>query len=552
MLNANTPCFSQAIFQLVKDINPGDNSANIYELTKTGNSFHFFATDGVHGSELWRTDGTEAGTYMIKDIYPGEQGCGSSYWLPSITALNDDVLFIANDGEHGMELWKTDGTEAGTIMVKNINGTYTDSFYSIQMSSTYMTAMGDHVYFCAFTSTYGTELWKSDGTEAGTVLVSDIMPGANSSKPQFMTTIGNRIYFGAKSPDNLLSIYVTDGTEAGTIHLANAKISDSDHEDCKHFVELNGYVYFAASPTSDGDILNKELWRTDGTPEGTELFMEFNPDQVDDSDPRYLHVVNNKLLFGVNNTSNDVYYISDGTINGTVPLTDINGSEVETAGDFVGTSSIAFGENVMYIPSTWNGNPVIYKTDGTPAGTIRVGQSPDYMENYSSVGRRNHAVVIDGKLLFSSYDEENGCNAIFQNDGTSSGVFRTAPCTEYESPTDFENLGNKALVYMISPLNEFSGELYTVTPDFSASISVPQKENEITCYPNPAHGSVTIQTRHSGMKQFEIFDMQGKSIIKHTANGSTVTLDLSKIAAGVYMISVTEDHFTSTRRLVVE
>ncbi|MBX7052138.1 MAG: T9SS type A sorting domain-containing protein [Flavobacteriales bacterium] len=550
IMNMTSYMNAQASFQLVKDINPGDNSANVVELTKTGSDFHFFATDGVHGTELWRTDGTDAGTYMIKDIYPGEQGCGSSYWLPSITSLNNEVFFIANDGEHGMELWKTDRTEAGTIMVKNINGSYTDSFYNIQMSSTYMTAMGDHVYFCAFTNTYGTELWKSDGTEAGTVLVTDIMPGTNSSKPQFMTAIGDRIYFGAKSPENLLSIYVTDGTEAGTIHLANAKISESDHEDCKHFVELNGYVYFAASPTSDGDILNKELWRTDGTPQGTGLFMEFNPDQIDDSDPRYLHVINNKLFFGVTNTSNDVYYISDGTTNGTIPLTDINGDEVETAGDFIGTSSVAFGDNVMYIPSTWNGNPVIYKTDGTPTGTIRVGQSPDYMGNYSSVGRRNHAVVIDGKLLFDSYDEENGCNAIFQNDGTSAGIFRTAPCTEYESPTDFENLGNQALVYMVSPLNEFHGELYTVLPDFTSTIGEQKQSESITCYPNPTEGEFVIKTTSNQIKHIQIFDMTGHCVWHNTSFDATTRIDISTFASGLYLVMVLDQQSTTSLRLV--
>lgn len=75
---------------------------------------YFAGTDATHGSELWRTDGTEAGTYMLKDINVGSL---SSAPL-NMTALGEMIYFVANDGTNGYELWKSDGTEAGTVAIQ--------------------------------------------------------------------------------------------------------------------------------------------------------------------------------------------------------------------------------------------------------------------------------------------------------------------------------------------------------------------------------------------------------------------------------------------------
>src|SRR5207244_3151648 len=70
---------------------------------------YFSATDAAHGDELWRSDGTAAGTYLLKDIRPG---IGKS--APrSFTAVGGALFFAANDGADGFELWKTDGSAAG-------------------------------------------------------------------------------------------------------------------------------------------------------------------------------------------------------------------------------------------------------------------------------------------------------------------------------------------------------------------------------------------------------------------------------------------------------
>ena len=61
-----------------------------------------------HGSELWKTDGTAAGTVLVKDIRSGASGS----YPHNLTNVNGTLFFTANDGTNGYELWKSDGTAA--------------------------------------------------------------------------------------------------------------------------------------------------------------------------------------------------------------------------------------------------------------------------------------------------------------------------------------------------------------------------------------------------------------------------------------------------------
>ncbi|HYG61020.1 MAG TPA: hyalin, partial [Thermoanaerobaculia bacterium] len=85
------------------------------QFVELGGSVLFNVSDGVHGTEIWKTDGTAAGTSLVKDICPG--ACSAGSYL-SMVPLGPHVFFSADDGAHGAELWKTDGTAAGTVMVK--------------------------------------------------------------------------------------------------------------------------------------------------------------------------------------------------------------------------------------------------------------------------------------------------------------------------------------------------------------------------------------------------------------------------------------------------
>jgi ELWxxDGT repeat protein len=106
---------------LVKDTgpsssSPGTNSSSAFNSAVVNGWVRFAAADPPTGLELWKTDGTAAGTVLVKDIAPGGGADPTR-----LTALGNILLFEANDGTSGMELWKSDGTAAGTGRIKDIN-----------------------------------------------------------------------------------------------------------------------------------------------------------------------------------------------------------------------------------------------------------------------------------------------------------------------------------------------------------------------------------------------------------------------------------------------
>ena len=85
-------------------------------LTDVNGTLFFTANDGTTGDELWKSDGTEAGTVLVKDIFPGAIGRIPFSSSPNfLTDVNGTLFFNANDDPTGNELWKSEGTEAGTV-----------------------------------------------------------------------------------------------------------------------------------------------------------------------------------------------------------------------------------------------------------------------------------------------------------------------------------------------------------------------------------------------------------------------------------------------------
>src|SRR5262249_28805753 len=203
---------------LVKDIRPGRGGSYPFNLTVIGSTLFFTANDGVNGAELWKSDGTAEGTVLVKDIRPGR---GGSYPRDH-TVVNGTLFFTADDGTTGRELWKSDGMAAGTLLVKDIRlGTSPYGFRSSSYPSN-LTAVGGALFFTANDGISGRELWKSDGTAAGTVLVKDIRPGSSSfgypygSNPQHLTAVDDQLFFEANDSGPGQELLKGDGTAEGT------------------------------------------------------------------------------------------------------------------------------------------------------------------------------------------------------------------------------------------------------------------------------------------------------------------------------------------------
>src|SRR5437867_3665227 len=150
--------------RLVKDISPGAGSSTPDSLTRVGDTLFFRA----FGRQLWKSDGTEAGTVMLKDFPPGPSGF--------------TLLLLTHQPHAGQELSKSDGTAEGTVLVKDIYpGPQVPG--SIEGSSfpQALINVNGTLFFTAVHPDTGRELWKSDGTPEGTVLVKDINPGTASA-----------------------------------------------------------------------------------------------------------------------------------------------------------------------------------------------------------------------------------------------------------------------------------------------------------------------------------------------------------------------------------
>ena len=267
--------------ELLKDIGSWETqSSEPSSFIIVGNTLFFLADDGVHGRELWKSDGTSEGTVLVKDAIPGPSGVSLTD-DPKFTAVGSTLFFVANDGVHGKELWRSDGTPEGTLLLKDIQP---GPAAALLDGPSALTAVGDTLFFHANDGVVGRELWKSNGTPEGTLLVRDIYPGPMGSIDPAISHlapgVNGTLYFRANSPGYGQELWKSDGTPEGTVLLRDLA-AGSRSSVLDHFVNVEGTLYFSANTGSNAD----ELWKSDGTPEGTVLVK----DTRSLNDPYYPH-----------------------------------------------------------------------------------------------------------------------------------------------------------------------------------------------------------------------------------------------------------------------
>lgn len=256
---------------LVKDINPGmaelffpqisvPAGSSGFALTALGNRLVFAADDGVTGSELWVSNGTNEGTVLI-DLCPGD--CSSYPW--QLVRLGEKILFATGGGPIA-GLWSTNGTAAGTVMLQGIG--------DIQE----MVVAGDRAFFVALRSAVP-ELWTSDGTEAGTFRLSPPAPGGEPRWARNLTVVGDRIFFAAFQAGTGEELWTSDGTAAGTRLVADLRPGPASSSP-RALAAVEGRLVFAAT----NGVAGVEPWRSDGTAAGTWSLADVAPGP-DASDP---------------------------------------------------------------------------------------------------------------------------------------------------------------------------------------------------------------------------------------------------------------------------
>ena len=400
--------------ELVSEVGPLERTAAV------GDTLFYSGQDATHGQELWKSDGTSAGTMLVKDILAGN---GSS--IPDhLTQVGGTLFFVANDGIHGRELWKSDGTEAGTVLVKDIlpgnSGSYPSNLTNV--NGTLFFVAGAEAVAVAVASagaedgTGGRGLWKSDGTEAGTVLVKNIGPNGDDGHLDLLTNVDGVLFFVADNGTDGRELWKSDGTELGTVLVKDVNPGAGDGfpmSEGLSLINVQGTLFFTAKV--DG---TRELWKSDGTELGT-VKIELDTPENGAVQPLFEPVnFNGTLFFGVGaNAGETELWKSDGTADGTMRVKAMGQGGIQLGEHFASTVT---GDTLFFSFDDGFGGSLgleLWKTDGTEAGTLLVkdihpGSSPSYPIALTNVNNR---------LFFAANDGTHGFE-LWTSDGTETGT----------------------------------------------------------------------------------------------------------------------------------
>lgn len=344
--------------RLVKDIHSGLAESTPSSLVNVGGTLYFAASDGATGVELWRSDGTSSGTTLVKDIQPGALGSSPFH----LTNVGGTLLMAANDGVTGSELWTSNGTSSGTVLVRNIRAGIAGSLApSPAGSGTFVNAAGT-LLFAANNGSLGYELWRSNGTSTGTALVSNIRTGAASSSPAALTGVGAITFFTADNGAAGRELWRTDGTSTGTTLVRDIHPTSSSNP--ANLTNVGGALLLAANDGSHG----YELWRSDGTSSGTSLVVDLNPGAADGLSTQPGGIVGfagGALLNGNDGAAGPELWSSDGTSSGTALVKDIQSGP----GGSNPRSLLVAGSKAYFVANDGTSGDEVWSSNGTASGT---------------------------------------------------------------------------------------------------------------------------------------------------------------------------------------
>lgn len=327
---------------------------------------YFFADDDQHGLELWRTDGTKAGTGLFVDINPGDAdsdglsagslnsdqldghflvsttgglyllgdicttpACSQSRsYVPGVYRVDIAARKLVLVSAEGFELVanlgqrvllrqdftdKTFVLDSKTHTVTEIPALNRLTFDVLHRDLTAAVVKGV-AYFAAADEARDTELWRSDGTPAGTYRVADIRT-SSSSYPGYFVAGTNRFYFVADDGSNGNEIWTSDGTSAGTVRITNHEVNTGSIRlivNQPNLVTVGDRLFYYVATAAHG----AELWTAKGTAASVALVKDLAPGTAN-AVIKHPVKAGSKLVFFRPAPGGDDVWVTDGTGAGT-------------------------------------------------------------------------------------------------------------------------------------------------------------------------------------------------------------------------------------------
>jgi len=480
---------------------------------KVNNKIVFMGNSPNFGKELWVSDGTAAGTNILRDI-----NVGSGDSTPHLLTLLDDVVYFRANSH---DIWRTDGTSGGTYYMTNNNliisptnfvktqnfiffisnsrlwrmNTNPNSENLVTISSNLVDVKGlivldynsDVIMFNAKTN-IGWAIWRSNGGVS--LMVKDLYTlNLDVLQMNAARKIGSEIYFSGFSTDFGGEPWKTDGTLTNTVMIKDIMVDANyfNSPGASQFTKVGSKVFFVARDNFHG----YELWVTDGTASGTNMVKEIYPGNNNGFSPGFLLERDGLLYF----TAFDV----SGVVN-------------------------------------------IWKSDGTSSGTIKVTTNPDN----NVLGP---LTKINNIIYFSMHSPTHGnepCKMDLNNVITM--IQDLIPGTQGSDSNFFYELNNET--YFIANNNiSLSGQatykivnniLSNADSDFNALTSI---------FPNPTNGIINLQIKNILDFQIEIFDIIGKKVGQFKNQNQ---VDISNYNSGIYSMKITDliTNSQSTQKII--
>ncbi len=511
------------------------NTSGITKMEKAGTQVYFFKTvdsSGVYIQELWTLGTTLTSAAKVRSF--GE--VNSPYGAVTLTKdVNGLLHFVISHSSLGEQLWVSDGTAAGTLLLFTCSKIY--AFFDFNNS----------LYFSAFSYTNAAinGMYTTNGTLAGTTLLKNIQTRYSGTFVYegiyFYTKFNNKIIFAVQKgvPNNPTTHYVelwsTDGTASGFVKLDSLYGAIDVYQNTS-MPEYNGELYFRFLNKANNNT--SEVWRTNGTVNNSSYFYTLGIS----SQISPILVYNNKLFLGAFDSGTGFeLYTTDGTIPGTSLLKNINASP-----SFFGSDptnfNITCGKLFFLAKDSGNTSRRIWLTDGTGTGTI-----PHTIPRgtYSLISK-----LANGVLYYAYLDNNLDSVKIFMVDSVNCNSSQILSWS-------YVDYGYVSQVVQLNPLfvslngGIAGGQGIYALGAGATGVQGPTKSTSINIFPNPVMNSLTISSSDE-IAVVEIYNMIGEIVHQSRPANKQTNIDLSKHAKGVYFVKVYDKSQVYSQKIIVQ